>query len=225
MTTENKPSITLPTLAEGAVLRLMDPKPNDDATFATKKGRPVDAVCVDCAAVASGNGKPAVRLLFVVLSGQDENDNDVTGRNVVCDKYISAGAAPYTLADLRLMGWNVVDGQEQEALGPIADGDIVKSGLGSKVVRLDLKHGNFNNNARIELAGISLPPAKLSAAAIKTQFGAGLVDAIKKSKEGRPAFDKSAGGAAGGASQPRNPTSPPPAVQGGPVKIDSEIPF
>ena len=40
--------ITLPTLAEGASLKLTDPRPSADADFITKKGRPVDAVCVEC---------------------------------------------------------------------------------------------------------------------------------------------------------------------------------
>lgn len=226
MTTENKPaSITLPTLVEGATLKLVDPRPLADASAPTKKGRPVDAVLVDHAIVETGKGTAAVRLLWVVLSGQDEQDRDMTGQNIITDKYLSPNAAPYTLADLRLMGWNVVDGKEEEALGLVADGDIKKSGMGSKVLRIDLKTDNFNGQPVIRVAGISQPPQKLDAASAKVKLGAGLLEAIKKSKEGRPAFDKDSKGT-GGASQPRNPTSPPPAVQGGTAsKADEPLPF
>lgn len=227
MTTSNiaPASITLPTLAEGATLKLVDPRPQADASAPTKKGRPVDAVCVDHAIVETGKGTAAVRLLWVILSGQDEQDRDMTGQNIVTDKYLSPNAAPYTLADLRLMGWAVQDGKEEEALGLVADGDIKKSGLGSKVLRVDLKSDNFNGQPVVRVAGISQPPQKLDAASAKSKLGAGLLDAIKKSKEGRPAFEGGAKGT-GGTSQPRNPTSPPPAVQAGTAsKVDEPLPF
>lgn len=215
----NPTPITLPTLAEGASLKLTDAPRSNDADFVTKKGRPVDAVCVDHAVVEGGKGTLAVRLLFVVLSGVDEHDADVTGRNIVTDKYLSPGAQPYTFADLRLIGWNVVDGKEIEAAMELADGDVKKSGLGGKVMRLGTKNDTFNNATRIVVADISQPPQRLSAADVKAKLGASLVEAIKKSKDGRPAQDKDA------KSGPRNPTSAPPPVQSGGVKDSDPIPF
>lgn len=216
--------ITLPTLAEGASLKLTDPRPSADADFITKKGRPVDAVCVDCAIIETGKGTPAVRLLFVVMDGQDHADQPVKGRNIITDKYLTGsateGAAPYTFADLRLMGWKVEDGKEMEGLRPIANGDVITSGIGNKVVRIDLKEDpKFNNT--IKVAGISQPPQRLTADAALARL-AGLAGAIKASKEGRPA---SAGKGGAAAIAPRNGTSAPPAVQQGSIAPDTEMPF
>lgn len=211
--------ITLPTLAEGASLKLVDPRPSADAPFITKKGRPVDAVCVDSAIIETGKGTPAVRLLFVVVDGQDHTDQTVKGQNIIADKYLTSGGAPYTFADLRLMGWNVEEGKEIEALGPIAEGNVTAAGIGNKLVRIDLKEEAFNNATTVRVAGISQPPQKLDAAAAKSRL-AGLADMIKASKEGRPAAKSGAGAAA-----PRNGSSPPPAVQGGGIAPDSEMPF
>lgn len=217
-------TITLPTLVEGATLKLVDPCSNHDADFITKKGRPVDAVCVDHAIVKTGKGTAAVRLLFVVVEGQSDNDLDVKGRNIVTNKYISANAAPYTFADMRLMGWNVKDGAEIEALESVANGDTAKSGLGSKVVRIDIKSDSFNRQPVNRVAGISQPPQKLSGGDVKSMY-AGLAEAVKKSKEGRPS---NGGTATNGAPGNRNPTSPPPARTGGTgaaVADTEEIPF
>lgn len=212
--------ITLPTLAEGASLKLVDPRPSADAPFITKKGRPVDAVCVDCAIIETGKGTPAVRLLFVVMDGQDHADQPVKGRNIITDKYLTPGGAPYTFADLRLMGWKVEDGKEIEAAGTLADG-ATAAGLNNKIVRIDLKEESFNGATTVRVAGISQPPQKLDTAAAKTRL-AGLADMIKASKEGRPA---SAGKGNGATTAPRNGTSPPPAVQQGSIAPDSEMPF
>lgn len=217
-------TITLPTLVEGATLKLTDPRGNNDADFVTKKGRPVDAVCVDHAIIVLGKGTAAVRLLFVVVEGQSDNDQDVKGRNIVTDKYISANAAPYTFADMRLMGWNVKDGAEIEALEAVANGDMSKSGLGNKVVRIDIKSDSFNGQPVNRVAGVSQPPQKLSGGDVKSKF-AGLADAVKKSKDGRPSASPNAGAA--GAPGNRNPTSPPPArTDGTGTAADTdEIPF
>lgn len=214
--------IEIPALVEGATLKLTDPRPQADADFLTKKGRPVDAVCVDSALVETGKGTLACRLLFVVVSGLDDQDRDVKGKNIVTDKYLSAGARPYTLADLRLMGWNVVDGKEDVALGPVADGDVAAAGIGNKIMRIDLKNDNFNGQPVVRVAGMSQPPQKLSAADLKAKLGADFLADIKKSKEGRPAQGSGDGAAV---RQPRNPTSPPPAVQKGPVSSDDPLPF
>lgn len=216
--------IKLPTLAEGASLRLTDPRMQNDATFTTKKGRPVDCVCVDHSIVETTKGTPAVRLLFVVLAGGvNEGDQDVTGQNIVTDKYLSPGAEPYTYADLRLMGWNVEEGKELDGLVEIANGDVKKSGLGLKVVRIDI---GFDDKARftpvpIRVKGISQPSVKLTGDEVRKKM-AGAVAAIQASKAGRPKFDNS--GAAGGGTQPRNPTSPPPAA-GGSIKADEKAPW
>jgi hypothetical protein len=210
--------ITLPTLAEGASLKLTDPRPSADADFITKKGCPVDAVCVDCAVIATAKDTLAVRLLFVVVDGQDHADQPVKGRNIVTDKYLSPGAAPYTFADLRLMGWIVEDGKEVAAINPIVEGNVAAAGIGNKVVRIDLKEDSFNNTPVVRVAGISQPPQKLTGAAAVSRLS-GLADMIKASKEGRPATANK------GASAPRNPTSPPPAVQGGSIPPDSDMPF
>lgn len=212
--------ITLPTLAEGASLKLVDPRPSADAPFITKKGRPVDAVCVDSAIIETGKGTPAVRLLFVVVDGQDHADQSVKGQNIITDKYLTSGGAPYTFADLRLMGWSVEEGKEIEALGPIAEGNVTAAGIGNKLVRIDLKEEAFNNATTVRVAGISQPPQKLDAAAAKSRL-AGLADMIKASKEGRPAAKSGAGAAVA----PRNGSSPPPAVQGGSITPDSDMPF
>ena len=212
--------ITLPTLAEGASLKLVEPRPSADAPFITKKGRPVDAVCVDSAIIETGKGTPAVRLLFVVVDGQDHADQPVRGQNIITDKYLTSGGAPYTFADLRLMGWSVEEGKEIEALGPIAEGNVTAAGIGNKLVRIDLKEEAFNNATTVRVAGISQPPQKLDAAAAKSRL-AGLADMIKASKEGRPAAKSGAGAAAA----PRNGSSPPPAVQGGSITPDSDMPF
>ena len=212
--------ITLPTLAEGASLKLVDPRPSADAPFITKKGRPVDAVCVDSAIIETGKGTPAVRLLFVVVDGQDHADQPVKGQNIIADKYLTSGGAPYTFADLRLMGWSVEEGKEIEALGPIAEGNVTAAGIGTKLVRIDLKEEAFNNATTVRVAGISQPPQKLDAAAAKSRL-AGLADMIKASKEGRPTAKSGTGVAAA----PRNGNSPPPAVQGGSITPDSDMPF
>lgn len=212
--------ITLPTLAEGASLKLVDPRPSADAPFITKKGRPVDAVCVDSAIIETGKGTPAVRLLFVVVDGQDHADQPVKGQNIIADKYLTPGGAPYTFADLRLMGWSVEEGKEIEALGPIAEGNVTAAGIGNKLVRIDLKEEAFNNATTVRVAGISQPPQKLDAAAAKSRL-AGLADMIKASKEGRPVAKSGAGAGAA----PRNGSSPPPAVQGGSITPDSDMPF
>ena len=162
--------ITLPTLAEGASLKLVDPRPSADAPFITKKGRPVDAVCVDSAIIETGKGTPAVRLLFVVVDGQDHADQSVKGQNIIADKYLTSGGAPYTFADLRLMGWSVEEGKEIEALGPIAEGNVTAAGIGNKLVRIDLKEEAFNNATTVRVAGISQPPQKLDAAAAKSRL-------------------------------------------------------
>ena len=212
MSTPNQ--ITMPTLAPDATLKLTDPRPTADATFTTRKGRPVDAVCVDHAVVETGKGTPAVRLLFVVVSGQDANDADVAGQNIVTDKYLSPGAAPYTFADLRLMGWDVADGKEDAALEALAGGDLKKSGLGGKLTRVDLKSDTFNNAPTVRVAGISQPPQRLDAKEVKGKLAtASILDAIKKSKDGRPKAEGSDGGS-GSNRAPRNPTSPPPARDG-----------
>lgn len=215
--------IKLPTLAEGASLRLTDPRMQNDATFTTKKGRPVDCVCVDHSIVETTKGTPAVRMLFVVLAGGvNEGDQDVTGQNIVTDKYLSPGAEPYTYADLRLMGWNVEEGKELDGLAAIADGDTKKSGLGTKVVRIDV---GFDDKARftpvpIRVKGISQPAVKLTGDEVRKKL-LGSVAAIQASKAGRPKFDNSGTGAA---TQPRNPTSPPPAA-GGSIKADEKAPW
>lgn len=225
--TNNPTTIAPPQLADGATLKLTDPRPTADAAFVTKKGRPVDAVCVDHAVVETGKGTAAVRLLFVVVAGQDENDKDVKGQNIVTDKYLSAGAQPYTFADLRLMGWNVVDGKELDAAVDLADGDVKKSGLGGKVMRVDLKNESFNNQPTIRVAGISQPPQRLSAADIKAKLGASLIEGIKKSKDGRPQRDDNGGGAgqSSGGKGARNPSSPPPVIDKGTIKPDDEMIF
>lgn len=219
---------TLPPLAEGATLKLTDPRPAADAAFVTKKGRPVDAVCVDHAVVETGKGTPAVRLLFVVVAGVDENDKDVKGQNIITDKYLSGNAAPYTMSDLRLMGWNVIDGKEDEALMNLADGDTKKSGLGGKTMRVGTKHDAFNGQDVIRVADISQPPQRLAAADIKSKLS-GLVDAVKKSKDGRPQKDDNGGGAGQGngtaGRQVRNPSSLPPVVDKGVQKPDDDLPF
>lgn len=215
-------SIVLPALVEGALTKLTDPRPQADADFVTKKGNPVDAVCVDHSIIETSKATPAVRLLFVVVSGQDDQGNDVKGRNIVTDKYLSGNAAPYTFADLRLMGWTVVDGKEAEALAALTEGDLKTSGLGAKVVRVDLKNETFNNQPTIRVGGISQPPQRLTGVEVKTKLASGLLEAIKKSKEGRPAQTDSASKSG---SQPRNPTSPPPAVQRGTVTADEDLPF
>lgn len=218
-------TVNIPSLAEGATMKLIDPRSNHDADFTTKKGRPVDAVCVDHAIIETGKGTAAVRLLFVVVEGQSDSDQDVKGRNIVTDKYISANAAPYTFADMRLMGWNVRDGAEIEALEAVANGDIKASGLGNKVVRIDIKSDSFNGQPVNRVAGISQPPQKLSGGDVKSKF-ASLAEAVKKSKDGRPSAGPNAGTAGSAGPGNRNPTSPPPARTGNTTVADTdEIPF
>ena len=58
---------------------------------------------------------------------------------------------------------------------------------------------------------------------MKRLGGSGLLASLAASKAGPPKKDFGDGAKGGGS--PRNPTSPPPAVQGGPVRPDSDLPF
>ena len=222
MSTPNQ--ITMPTLAPDATLKLTDPRPTADATFTTKKGRPVDAVCVDHAVVETGKGTPAVRLLFVILNGQNEQDADVKGHNIVTDQYLSGNAAPYTFDRLILMGIKATD-EKGVAIAPLLPsgdynpafvakvlelleaGDATKSGLGGKVMRVSLKTDSFNGQDVVRVGDISQPPQKLEGGQSKKL----LTSVLAGLNKGKP---EKAEGVSSGARPPRNPTSPPPARDG-----------
>lgn len=220
-TTAANPPIVIPALLEGYSAKLVDPKPQDDADFITGKGKPVDVVITDHAIMEGGKGTMSVRLQLVVVSGTDGDSVDVTGRSAVTDKWLTQNAMLNTLADLRLYGLKVPEGKTddeilEKTLALIDSGDPAKSGLGAKVLRMTTKTDSFNNVDRIVVGDLSQPPQKVSAAAVKAKFGAGLAAALKKSAEGREKFGAKGGtggnAAGGGRDAAKNPTSPPPAA-------------
>lgn len=114
--------VPLPTLFEGASLKLNDThSPSDHAFYTQIKadkdagtkgqyGPPVDAVCVDHCVVSNDKGNDSLRCLFVVVRGTDFTGKiDLTGRNIVADLGLGEGSEPYTLATLRLMNFNFDD--------------------------------------------------------------------------------------------------------------------
>lgn len=239
----NQTPIALPTLAEGASLKLTDAHNPMDVGFATqvkgdktKTKPPVDAVLVDHAVVENSKGNAALRCLFIVLKGQDFEGKDLAGRDCTADLSFSGEGADYTAANLRLMGFDFADVDAAAKTGDQSKMDAAEAaflarlndpaksgGCGVKLINLKFEQDEFPKGSgtiyrRLTLGGISQPMAKLDAAATKTKLS-GLFKTLVASKDGPP---KREGDKASG---PRNPTSPPPAVQGGGIKPDSDIPF
>lgn len=236
----NQTPITLPTLQEGASLKLTDSHNPMDVGFATqvkgdktKTKPPVDAVCVDHAVVENSKGNAALRCLFIVLKGTDIDGKDLAGRDCVADLSFSGDGADYTAANLRLMGFDFVDVDAAARSGDAKQieaaeaaflarlNDPAKSGgTMVKLINLKFEQDEFKGTVyrRLALGGISQPMAKLDAAATKTKLG-GLFKTLAASKDGPPKRDNDS------KSGPRNPTSPPPPVQSGGIKPDSDIPF
>lgn len=252
MATDTTTQITLPTLAEGASLKLTDLHKPDDNVFITqykgdkaRTGSPVDAVLVDHMLVDNEKGNSSLRCLFVVLQGKDVDGADVTGKNVVCDMALGEASEPYTYANMRLMGMDFADVDAavealrqkpndaavqkaavtaQEAFVARMN-DASKSGAGKKVLHVKTESKVFNNKTYVQvpLGGVTQPAARLDNKAATTKLGVGLLAKLAASKAGPP--KKDFGDDKGGASQPRNPTSAPPSAVGGPVGVDDPIPF
>lgn len=251
--------ITLPTLAEGASLKLTEAhNPRDNAFITQIKGDktktvpPVDAVLVDHAVVTNDKGNDSLRCLFVVLKGKDLSGNDVTGKNIVTDMALSPDAKPYTWANMRFMGFRFDDVDaafdaftknpsdpklaEQAVAAETAFlarmNDSTVSGVGAKLLNVKVQEETFtpNNGGTpitsrvVPLSGITQPAAKVATDDLMKRLGgSGLLASLAASKAGPPKKDFGDGAKGGGS--PRNPTSPPPAVQGGPVRPDSDLPF
>lgn len=250
--------ITLPTLAEGASLKLTEAHNPDDNCFITQvKGDktrtapPVDAVLVDHAVVTNSKGNDSLRCLFVVLKGKDLSGADVTGKNIVTDMALSPDAKPYTWANMRFMGFRFDDVDaafeaftknpsdpklaEQAVAAETAFlsrmNDSTTSGVGAKLLNVKVQEETFTPNnggtpivsRRVPLGGITQPAAKVATDDLMKRLGgSGLLAGLAASKAGPPKKDYG-DSAKGGAA--RNATSPPPAVQGGPVRPDSDLPF
>lgn len=254
------PTITMPTLAEGASLRLNETHNPRDNCFITqvkgdktKTAPPVDAVLVDHAVVTNDKGNDSLRCLFVVLKGKDLSGNDVTGKNIVTDMGLTPAAKDYTYANMRFMGFNFDDvdafadavaknpsdptlaerGLAVEKAFLSRMNDASTSGVGQKLLNVKVQEETFtpNNGGTpivsrvVPLGGITQPAAKVATEDLMKRLGgSGFLASLVASKAGPPKKDFG-DGAAKGAGGARNPTSPPPAVQGGPVRPDSDLPF
>ena len=246
--------ITLPTLAEGASLKLTETHNPGDVGFATsvkgdktKTKPPVDAVVVDHGMISDKNDAPKLRVLAIVLKGTGVDGKDLTGRDCVFDMGFDGDQADYTLASLRLMGFNFADVDAANELlkrnpnDPKAQAAAVAAeeafmarlndpsqsgGCGTKVINLKFEESEFPVGSgtmyrRLALGGITQPMSKLDTAAAKTKLG-GIFSKLAASKDGPPKRDNKGSAAA---AAPRNGTSPPPAVQQGSIAPDSEMPF
>lgn len=252
--------IALPPLAEGASLKLNDSHNPNDVGFATrvkgdktKQKPPLDAVCVDHAVITDKNDVAKLRCLFVVVKGESYDGKDLTGRNGCTDLSFGGDAVDYTLANLRLMGFdfgdvdaaatalakNPGDAKLQAAATAAEDAfnarlnDPSKSGgVGVKLLNLVFEEDEFPKGSgtlmrRLALGGITQPMAKLSTDETKKKLG-GLFAKMAASKDGPPKKDFNGGGAGqgnGSAGRTRNPSSPPPVIDKGTQKVDEDLPF
>lgn len=245
--------ITLPTLAEGASLKLSETHNPNDVGFATvvkgdksKNKPPVDAVVVDHGMISDKNDAPKLRVLAIVVKGTGVDGKDLVGRDCVFDMGFDANQADYTLASLRLMGFNFRDvdaanemlkrnpsdpkaqaacAAAEEAFMARLNDPMQSEGCGTKVINLKFEESEFpvgsgNIYRRLALGGITQPMSKLDTTATKAKLG-GIFSKLAASKDGPPKRENNGGAAPA----PRNGSSPPPAVQGGSITPDSDMPF
>ena len=246
--------ITLPTLAEGASLKLTDAHNPRDNSFITqikgdktKTAPPVDAVLVDHAVVSNDKGNDSLRLLFVVLKGKDLSGVDVTGKNIVTDMALSPSAKDYTYVNMRLMGFNFDDvdafadavaknptdptlparGAAIEKAFRIRMNDSSVSGVGQKLLNVKVQEETFTpNNGGTPITSRVVPLGGI------TQPAARVATEELEKRLGPGLLASLIASKAGppkknfdNSSTPRNGTSPPPAVQQGSIAPDTEMPF
>lgn len=151
---------------------MLDTRPLSDASFVTIKGQPVDCKVVDCGIFESAKGNIGVRVLLKVVKGVDVTGRDVSGELVYIDRYFTAAALPYTLQDLRVLGWSTPPpGAEIDAIADFAGGPEAV-GLHGNIVRVETRQ---DPNSKLEtpiikVASLTVQPVRLTRDAAKAKL-------------------------------------------------------